>query len=93
MNASQRNERLRWLLVLLIGMIVSFFISEWKEESLSQNNITHAPPKESNTPTEHILSKCFPSSSEQPQELINAFALNSPSLFHDFSRQNLKLGY
>ncbi|GGF23974.1 hypothetical protein [Echinicola rosea] len=70
MNTTRQKERLRWLLVLLIGMIVSFFISEWKDESLSENNITHAQPNVSTTPTEHILSKCFPNPAEDPHDLI-----------------------
>ncbi|AGA78017.1 hypothetical protein Echvi_1752 [Echinicola vietnamensis DSM 17526] len=73
MNASRRNERLRWLLVLLIGMLVSFFISEWKEASLSENNMTHVNPKTSTSSPEHVISKCFPIPPDRPQEFLKSW--------------------
>ncbi|UCS95104.1 hypothetical protein KZP23_08860 [Echinicola marina] len=40
MNASLKKERIRWAIVILIGLIASLIISEWEKKSKTPSNLS-----------------------------------------------------
>jgi len=74
MDTSLKKERIKWALVFLIGLLVSFIITEWDENDKKNNNLTHsknAKPEDSVRQRDHIIHKLLPSISKQPQELFS----------------------
>ncbi len=42
MNASLNKERIRWAIVILIGLIASLIISEWEKKSKAPSNLSQS---------------------------------------------------
>lgn len=74
MDISLKNERIKWALVFLIGLLASFLFSEWDKNSSTPHPLTHSKgpqPEDSLLQHEKILQMIFPSRTKQPQELFS----------------------
>lgn len=63
MNASLKKERIRWAIVILIGLIASLIISEWEKKSKTPSNLSQTGnPRtigELKQPLEQIFHRSF----------------------------------
>lgn len=74
MDTSLKTERIKWALVFLIGLVVSFIIGEWKEDDSKSKNLTrvkHLTPDDSLKRSDQSIHQLLPSLSQQPKELFS----------------------
>ncbi|MBD8489867.1 hypothetical protein IFO69_14000 [Echinicola sp. CAU 1574] len=75
MKISRKDERARWALVFLIGLLVSFIISEMDEKPQKSSNISQSDStlkaKDFKFPSDKIILKLLPDQPNKPKELLH----------------------